>query len=466
MSQSVSVNDAAIGVSVATIVLLTALIVALVVAAEKQRREPPLPYIPLQDDGLAGSGVVAVAGGPGSGSGMATRLKVIPLTWSASGSLYTVGFTVGTDVVEAAFDTGSARFVVATSDCTGCGKSKYNPAASKDAIVLIDPRKADKQRTVVEPLRPDQVGDHAAILCSDTVSYVSQSNNILMYRDTVMFPRRNVSGNSICDGTSIDGVLDGSIDAPPLTVTDFPVGGITTTTGTTALNVFGMSGVLSVTKTDDGKYLLPSCQVSAAESYEAATVQAIALYYTARKQPVVWSQYIGVNAGFMLFGSLALPCNRVQTVKMIRQLTRSTNDVDRTPWRFYVVQVHSMSIDGVALPRASVPKYLIVDTGTTQTLLPGPSSTSVVAQIGRATTSVSITFGSGIDGDSATLTYVLGELTYQSVFGAQPTFAAMPDAVAKLFSADMDVGLFGVTCMRNAYIEYDLTNRRIGFSKM
>jgi len=30
----------------------------------------------------------------------------------------------------------------------------------------------------------------------------------------------------------------------------------------------------------------------------------------------------------------------------------------------------------------------------------------------------------------------------------------------------MDVGMFGVTSMRNTYIEYDLTNRRIGFSKM
>jgi hypothetical protein len=107
-----------------------------------------------------------------------------------------------------------------------------------------------------------------------------------------------------------------------------------------------------------------------------------------------------------------------------------------------------------------------VDTGTTQTLLPGPASPSVVAQIGRATTSVSITFGSGGAGDSATLTYVVGELTYESLYGRQPAFAVMPDNVAKLFSANMDIGLFGVTSMRNAYIEYDLTNRRIGFSKM
>ena len=117
-----SSNDAAIGVSVATVVLLTVLIVALVVAADRQGQEAALPYIPVQagDDGLAGSGVAAAAG---PGTRVSTRLKVIPLTWSPAGSLYTVTFTVGTDVVEAAFDTGSARFIVATSSCTGCGLS-------------------------------------------------------------------------------------------------------------------------------------------------------------------------------------------------------------------------------------------------------------------------------------------------------------------------------------------------------
>ena len=444
----------AVAAASVTVALLVLLIALLLVGTSLQSTAILLPptRVPRR---LAGLGL---APGP-AGAVVGTPLKVIPLTWSPSGSVYVVAFAVGKDTVEAAFDTGSARFIVATNACSGCDNTKYNPVTSADAIALIDPR---KQRTVIEPLRPTEIGTHQDILCSDTVSYVSQSNSIVMYRDTVTFPRRTVLGDSICDGTSIDAILTASVSAPVLTVTDFPVGGITKTSGSTALNVFGMSGVLSVTKVGK-QFLLPSCQVSDAESFEAATIQAIALYYTARGQPVVWSQYIGVQTGFMLFGALQLPCETVQYVRMIKELTQSSNDVDRTPWRFYTVNVFSIEVDGVALPH--IPKQFIVDTGATQTQLPGPYAASTASRINNAT-SVVITLGSGTARDVAKLKYTASETRYASSFGSQPVFTAMPDNVAQLFSSSMDVGMLGVTAMRNTYVEYDLTNRRIGFSKM
>ena len=477
-------ETAAIFATSATAVLLVALIITLAVATAQQATTAArtAAKVPRPRGYLAGGGEAGVPAGYAGGS--ETRIKVIPLTWTSNGALYMVSFVVGRDVVEAAFDTGSARFIVATKDCSNCTSSKYNPETSPTAYAIVDPRKDG--RTVAEPLRPDQIlnGEHQDILCSDMVSYVSQHNNIVMYSDTVTFPRYTVDGASICDNTSIDDMMaEGSRGpAPPLTVTNYPIGGITTTSGDSSLNVFGMSGVRSVTKVGT-QYLLPSCQVSPTPAYESATIQAIALYYNARKQDVVWSQYIGVETGFMVFGSirsLQLRCiqDQVQYVGMVPQLKFSTNPIDNTRWRFYVLRVESITVDGVQQPSDRTPAMFIFDTGSTQTMLPGASGVTA-GVMSAARTSVVITFytkakpGQAVtqraslryDVAAGETKYGVPDLSSRTGQGFQPVFVGMPNNVAQIFSSKMDVGLLGVTAMRNTYVEYDLTNLRLGFMK-
>lgn len=460
---------------VTTAVLLLVLIMVLGVATAHQERQKRVskmvagvPRLLTAGLGLEVSKQAALAA--------ATQLKVIPLTWNSSGSLYIVSFTVGSDLVDAAFDTGSARLIVATSDCTACDKTKYNPSTSRNALVLIDPRKA---RTVVEALRPDQIvkGETQDVLCSDTVSYVSQRNNILMYSDTVSFPRQLIPVASLCDGTSIDDVLTAAAATgpppPPLTVTDYPIGGITSSVGSSSLNVFGMSGVLSVTQVDTAKwgwhgkatkFLMPSCQLSDDAAFESATIQAVALYYRARGLPVVWSQYIGVDTGFIVFGPVRSVCSTVQYVPMLPQLQYSNNALDRTPWRFYVVDVTGITVDDV--PQSQYPRQFILDTGSTQTQLPG-ASTSTVPAINAAQRSVVIHLGSGtaraeLRYSAAETRYRVPSLNTEAGYITEPVFGTMSDDTAAIFSSRKDVGLLGVTAMRNMYIEYDLTARRIG----
>lgn len=442
-------------VLVALVLLITAVVVESIgISIGTARRRAAMAMVPP----LAGAGV----GRPVP----AENVKAVPLTWNPSGEIYDVTFSVGNSTVSAVLDSGSSRFIVSTNSCSSCSSSTYDPTASPTSIAIADPR-GSAVRNVAEPIDPTDVGNNnVQVLCTDTVSYVSQTNSIQMYSDTVRMPRIVVSTQTLCTDANIDGVVSSAKNTQPLVIRDFPIGGITSSQGTSVpQNVFGMSGNLSITKYN-GEYLLPSCQLTPNPSYEAATIQAIAMYYNSINRPTIWSIQLGIESGIMVFGPIPSPCVSVQYVPMQRSLVNANNDLDASPWRFYVVQVQSIVVGGQQM--GDIPSYFILDTGSTQVSIPGPQG----QQIADAITGISgdqtvvFTFGDGTPGNTATLTYTSDDTTFNSDAGIQTVFTGMPDTTAQYFSTKLDTGLFGVTAMRNRYLEFNLTTRRVGFAKV
>lgn len=381
-----------------------------------------------------------------AGAAIPLPTDVIPLTWN--GSVYEATFQVGSDTVSAAFDTGSARFIVATDACTTCTGQAYSPDKSAAALTLYDPRVTG-----------------APAPCSADVTYGSQTDVVQMYRDTVTFPRKTLASTVVCTGGSVDAAVAAAPNAAALTITDFPVGGITSNTGTSSLNVLGMSGVLSVTKiTENGTsmYLLPSCETSPVAVFESATLQAVSMYCQSQGISTVWSMMVGDTTGFVLFAPLhSAACPNVQYVPMVESLVNASSSLVSTPWRYYVVSVIGLDIDGRAQPIP--PNFQVfLDTGTTQFEIPGPNAASIAGALNSMqpgqTATLLLTNGAKVTLTSAVASYM------DANGNTQPTFAAMPDDYASAFSSQLNVGIFGASAMRGLYLEFDLSTRRVGFS--
>jgi hypothetical protein len=344
--------------------------------------------------------------GPGS---------AIPLTFT--GNNYTVAFTAGASRVTAIMDTGSARCVLATASCGGgCAGPTYQPGSA--ATPLVDP-------TTQTP-------------CTSTLDYVSQTDTVRMYSDTVTFPRVVVN----------TGCVSSSAAATPLTITDFPIGGVTTASGSgSSLNVLGLSAVQI-----GGGARAPSCQTVASPTYLSAIIQTLATYYTGLNLDVVFSYDLGRNL-LMFAGLDAGPCAApaVARVPLVRALPDPPADgIADTPMRYYVVGLVGVTVNGRPVP-GPLPKYLILDTGTTQVQLPDAPG-AVAALTGMSASDVAVfTVGSG--SETATLTY--------KGSGAAE-FAAMPAAAAAAFSTSKTVGILGCTGMRTAAFEFNLTRFTAG----
>jgi hypothetical protein len=62
------------------------------------------------------------------------------------------------------------------------------------------------------------------------------------------------------------------------------------------------------------------------------------------------------------------------------------------------------------------------------------------------------------------ITYRPGDVTYNN--GASNVFVPMDDGTATSFSSAADVGILGSTGMRNLYVEFNLTQSKIGFGQL
>jgi hypothetical protein len=417
--------------------------------------------------GSTAEGVLAgAAGGPAAAATeamLAKFVEAIPLVWA--GSTYNVTVVVGVSPVTAVFDTGSELFVVATANCDTCTGATYDPSKSKTAFVLMDPRLAAAANVV--NIRPGDLSKYKPLLCTTQTAYVSQTDSIQMYKDTVHFPRRLVTTASLCGGGS-----DAAPVAPPtdpLVIVNFPVGGIYANTGSTSLNVMGMSAVLSVTTTVvDGEtvFLMPSCQTIVKASHESAIIAALDIYYSPR--PVVWSQYLFpsfAQGGYLVFSRMVIPCVQpVRYIGMVPQLTKATSGVSVTPMRYYVVAVKSMvivsGVDGSRSALGDAPAQMLLDTGTTQMLLPGQAGVQAIGDMQAGDTLVITLMDPNDASKTVSLTYTPAGLVLPSGF---PAVAALSAGTATLFSSASDVGILGCALQRGLYIEYNITARMFGF---
>lgn len=151
---------------------------------------------------------------------------------------------------------------------------------------------------------------------------------------------------------------------------------------------------------------------------------------------------------------------------MVPALNLSNSDLGRTPYRYYLVEVSYAAYGpvGSALSTyttlASFPKVLMVDSGTTNVMVPGPNSSGI------CNTFTGITQGNQcviVLKNNVVITYGPSDVVYA---GGNPVFVAMDDATAVNFSSDLDVGILGCTGMRNLYVEFNLTKRVIGFAQL
>ena len=445
-----------LGILAVTQLILTSLLVSGNLISDTCTPAPVLPV-------LGGAGILIAPGSYPVVRPSVTQNKVIPLFWDGDASIYLVNFRVGTSNVSAAFDTGSARFVVATQALAGGAVgSYYNTSTSPTSIPVIDPRSNQP--------------------CQASIAYVSQTDVIQVYQDTVIFPRLMMDSNDLCT-MQITPVLQQSNPASPLTIEKFPVGGIVQSGGQSSLNVLGMSGVMSVTKWN-GQYLLPSCLTSPTPAHESALVQAFASYYETSSQDVIWSMMLGTPpffppssstssssatqvSGMVVFAPLVIPCITPVFTPMVSSLTNASSALSATPYRYYIVEVMYCAIGVIGSDLSTYtklpnfPKYMMVDSGTTSVLIPGPSASSNVAalnSISPGTQAVLVLVGNVV------ITYGTADV----VFGAQSNavFQPMDDGTATAFSSNQDVGILGCTGLRNLYVEFNLSKNIIGFGQV
>jgi hypothetical protein len=400
----------------------------------------------------------------------AATTKVVPLTWNPTGFVYMVSFTAGTSPVTAAFDTGSARFIVATADCSTCTGPLYNPAASPTAVMLVDPRKAGAAGANPDPsnapITPADMAQYRSILCTDTAAYVSQTDSIQMYEDTVTFPRRAVAICPSPETNAGQGYTTDAGAAPDLVITNFPIGGVYANTGSSSLNILGMAPVLSSTTINvDGtnEYLMPSCQTTRIPAYESAVLAAISSHYTNAGLPTVWSQYLGVDTGYIVFAPFAAPCVPLSTITLIPTLKDAPSAVSSTPSRYYVAPLVGMYTGPRGGPRsafqtlAGAPQALVLDTGTTQFMVPpgGPVLPPGSLAPGQVLVVV-LGSGSASRGGQVAIQFENADLGY-GPDGNTPVMAAMTPSVASVFSSANTVGILGCTAQRGLYVQYNVT---------
>lgn len=379
-----------------------------------------------------------LAGGLGKAAPVA-----VPLKWA--GSLYTADVTIGrgagTRPVPVAFDTGSSQLVVCTDACTsGCAQGTCFPVAACTPV-------------------PG---------CTTTVGYVSQSDNVQMFDAPVSFDGVGLTlhcgANTDTLATALTSILaavHGSLTSP-LVVQGCPVAGVTSVTalgGSTAQNVMGMSSV-ACHSTGSGSFRCPWCMDFSSPVIESSLLQAL----VNANQPIGhasrWAFYLGsaaTGAGFFCLGtprvgetesadftSVACPGSSTPLLSPSIPLvpvvpTAPSGGLASSPYRYYVVRA--------TVNYAPQVKYLILDTGTTQVLLPGLNTGA--SGLGG---NLKITFQSP-DG-----TRNLWTLDYAS--GLQPGMLANMDAgTAGDFSSALDVGILGCTGMRGLYIEFDIAPR-------
>lgn len=404
--------------------------------------------------------------------------QVTPLTWSDAG-YYAISFSLGTDVVTgkpptpvtSAFDSGSSRFIVATAACSECTSDTYNPATSSTSVVVYDATTPGSQNP-----------------CTSQVAYVSQTNTVQQYADTLTMPRVAMPTAWASCGSPPN--LPVGAPAQSFAITGFPIGGITSASGTgggkvSTANVFGMAPVQAATVIDvstrkvqfpgfgpDGvailpapgaprmQYYLPYCEIDSAPGYESALLQSVQYYNRASTGPsedLEWCMAVDGVKGFVLFTTpppqlLDGLCGGASSLKKTPMVPSPAGSdpttLTGTPYRYYIVGVTSATADGVAIP--NFPSQLMVDTGTTISQIPGDGAADALL---AAKSSVVITLTGGV------------QLVYNDIARTvTPAFEAMAPEVAVSFSPTMSLGIWGAKAMMGRFIDFNITQKWIGFS--
>lgn len=371
------------------------------------------------------------------GAGIISKyVSVIPLSWNPDAGIYNITFMVGTNQVTAAFDTGSAELVVATEQCNTCTGAPYVPTQSPTSVALLDSQ-SDSQS-----------------LCRSVKSYGSQQDTVQVYSDDVSIPRVIATP---CSYTPV--TVAGQRQPQPIIIKGCPVEGIISNTGSSSLNVFGVCGVQCVSMTPDHQFELPTCQVSESPQFISPIIETFAL--EAAKTSTVMVMGIAFaphrdDGAIVTFQPRPMTCERpVAYTPAIKNIPAAPSDLVGTDWRYFVVKVLSATSYNGKTTYTGFPEYLMIDTGTTNFMLPSSVSADDITRQGLVITLA--------DASNAKLSW--SNSVEDSIDGSTSMFTNMPDSLSRSFSTDMNVGIMGCLAMRGRYIEFTFgTPRMIGFA--
>ena len=367
-------------------------------------------------------------------------IPVIPLHWNRATKTYDVTMTVGSSEVTAAFDTGSAGMILRTPACKSCrGAKVYSPLS-------------------------EGVKDAAQTLCRSSISYVSQTNVLQMYSDTVTFNRK-LARQEASDAAARTCLSH--IEAAPLVITDFPIGGMVESSGShDSVNVFGVSGVKSVNQAKTGgepSFPTSACRSTKASTYESALLQSVAAANP--HLPLRWSIKFSVDrvhgGASVALGATQAHRGKLITVPAVKRLPNAPSEMVGTPWRYYIVEVlharhTSAAVGDAALNLLDFPRYLIIDTATTQFMIPGSTSATSLMKWGLTIT-LNDTAQSELAWPGSDLaTAFERKQDYSATELDTPLFTSMPSNISREFSTSSrpSVGILGALAMRGRYIEF------------
>lgn len=245
-----------------------------------------------------------------------------------------------------------------------------------------------------------------------------------------------------------------------------------------------------------GTNITSICKTYTSPVFVSPVIQSFAAYYKSLSTPsdVIWSMMLGTPlsfdtrntdqdatqaAGFMVFGPLSVTCMQPVFTPMVASLPTAPG-LGGTPYQYYVVQVEYCAIGKTAdaistyTKFPNFPKYLLVDSGTTLCLLPGMDAASTCASINGVASDEMVIL---VLKNNVTITYQSTDVSYQAPAGTgsdtsrENVFSAMDDGTASNFSVknadgNFDVGILGCTALRNLYVEFNLTQKTIGFGQV
>jgi hypothetical protein len=235
--------------------------------------------------------------------------------------------------------------------------------------------------------------------------------------------------------------------------------------------VFGIAPVKTTQRTASGAgYATPACQTKAQPVYESQLLQALYEYYVVKLgQDLVWCLMLGdqidsttTPSGFAAFGQINIPCLLPQRIDLVRVLPNAQNSLTQTPYRYYVVPVVSCTIlpaGGKPQRFASFPKFLMLDSGTTNVQLTSSADSTALNSLGPGDKAELVL---GTRYKSVTIIWTSDDTTWMG----SPTFGLIGAGLGGQLSSKNDVGILGSTGMRHLFLEFNLTANTVGFAQI
>ena len=155
--------------------------------------------------------------------------------------------------------------------------------------------------------------------------------------------------------------------------------------------------------------------------------------------------------------------SRVLYTPMVESLPHASSASVRSPFRYYVIRVTKCVLHRrFGTKTLPFPTFMIVDTGTTQGLLPETTGGKAVKALNSLTAGMAVTLELA---GGATLRFE-GTSSSSNKHVHSSMWETMGTDVVKMFDTTMDTGILGCLAMRGFSIHFDLQARRLGFQRL